>query len=275
MSTQILPQTCTKVRGVFTKRLMKTLSVTITSVVLLIGFGGNSFADAVGQFAVSMKKSGNETYSSASGYITHTAEVTTNRVFAEVDWYVDGVWQTTTKGDGVKKTASFTKGFSGHGPGKHYWILAEADSEDGRIASDSHIISVYKNVVAYDGGERDGLGYVEIAKCEWIGNIAHAEMSASVHNDTGREIIATMTFRYWVQRMDKDLENELDIDGKVEQHIVKNGGYVCDYFNKSFMPKGKIPAGIDIKLGVQVTCSAAGGTWTASHSTTTELVMFS
>ena len=111
MNTQILTQTCSKVKGVFTKRLMKTLSVTITSVVLLIGFVGSSSANEEDEFTVSMT-SGDETYYSDSGYITHTAEIETSHVFTEVDWYVNGVWQTTSKGDGEKKTASFTKGLA-------------------------------------------------------------------------------------------------------------------------------------------------------------------
>ena len=36
--------------------------------------------------------SGDKSYSSDWGYATHTAEVETSHVFAEVDWYVNDVW---------------------------------------------------------------------------------------------------------------------------------------------------------------------------------------
>ena len=85
MNTQILTQTRTKVKGVFTKRLMKTLSVTITSVALLIGFVGSSYADEDDDFAITSMESSDGRYSySSSGYITHTAQVETNLDFDEV-----------------------------------------------------------------------------------------------------------------------------------------------------------------------------------------------
>ena len=173
--------------------------------------------------------------------------------------------QTTSKGDGAKKTASFTKGFSGHGPGKTYRIKAVGESEDGESASDLQIVSVYKNVVDHDGD--DDFVYVEIAKCEWRGNTAYAEMSAMVNNSTGKDVTATMVFGFWVQRLDIDLDNQLDADGKIRDGFkVKKGKYACDYFSKPFTPKG-IPEGIKVELYCRVSCSAGGLTRTAEHST--------
>ena len=142
---------------------MRILVMAMSSA-LLIGFVGNSFADEEDDFTVSLK-SGDKTYYSDWGSITHTAEVETSHIFAEVDWYVNGAWQTTSKGDGVKKTASFSKGFSGNGYGKHYTIKVIAYSLDGEEDFDSHQITVKKNVVDYDGGSENDLGYAEIAKC--------------------------------------------------------------------------------------------------------------
>ena len=180
MNTQILTQTCTKVKGVFTKRLMKTLSVPIASVALLIGFVGSSFFSA---FTITSLESGDGryTYYSDWGYITHTADVETDEVYSEVKWYVNNVWQTTTQGDGVKKTASFSKGFSGHGPGKTYWIKAVAKSWGGaETASDTYTITVYKNVVTYSGGWSNDLGYAEIESGGWSGTTASVEQSGII-----------------------------------------------------------------------------------------------
>lgn len=260
MHTQILTQTDTKVKGVFTKRLMNTLSVTITSVALLIGFVGSSSAD---EFTVSMT-SGDKNYYSDYGYITHTAEVETSHVFNKVDWYVNGTRQATTQGDGAKKTASFTKGFSGHGPGKTYRIKAFGESEDGDCASDLQIVTVYKNVVDHDGD--DDFGYVEVAKCEWRGNTAYAEMCALVNNSTGKGLTATMVFRFEVVRLDKN--KHLDKDIKLVQPFVEKGKTVREPYNRSFTPDfDDIPEGVRVKLGAKITCSASGGTWTASHET--------
>ena len=211
--------------------------------------------------------SGDKSYYSDWGDATHTAEVETSHVFAEVDWYVNGVWQTTSKGDGAKKTASFTKGFSGHGPGKTYRIEAVGESGDGESASDLQLVSVYKNVVDHDGD--DDFVYVEIAKCEWRGNTAYAEMSASVHNSTSKDLTVTMVFGFLVQRLDIDEDNVLDPDGKIVRPRVKKGEYACDYFSKPFTPKGNIPEGTPIELYCRVSCSAGGLTRTAEHSTTT------
>ena len=111
MNTLILPQTCTKVKDIFTKRLMKTLSV--TSVVLLIGFVGSSSAFEI----VEMKSTyGTYSYSSSSGYITHYAQVETDPDFKKVEWYVDNVKKSTTEGDGEDTFAYFHDSFYGRGP---------------------------------------------------------------------------------------------------------------------------------------------------------------
>ena len=275
MNTQILTQTCIKIKGVFTKRLMKTLSVPITSVALLIGFVGISSANEEDDFTVSMK-SGDKTYYSDSGSITHTAEVETSHVFAEVDWYVNGTWQTTSKGDGAKKTASFTKGFSGHGAGKHYWIWAEADSEDGRSASDSQTISVYKNVVAYSGGRTNDLGYVEITTCGWSGRTSSASMHAEVNNISGAPVSAFYEFSYWVIRVDAD-HNAIENGGLYNANLpvpdpvlVANGSSYSTFFSDSHTIKeGDLRAGEKGELGAKVTVDVwqggkSIGSWTAS-----------
>ena len=87
-----------------------------------------------------------------------------------------------------------------------------------------------RDALAHDGGERDGLGYVEIAECEWRGNTAYAEMSASVSNYTGKGLIATMVFRFEVIRLDKQVDNVLDDEVKLVRPQVNNGEYACDYF---------------------------------------------
>lgn len=245
---------------------MRIVFITAMTVVFCLWGVGLSFADDADEFTVTMT-SGDETYYSDSGYITHTAEVETSHVFAEVDWYVNDVWQTTSKGDGAKKTASFTKWFSGHGPGKTYRIKAVGYSEAGDSASDLQIVSVYKNVVDHDGD--DDFVYVEMAKCEWRGNTAYAEMSAMVNNSTGKDLTAVMVFGFWVRRLDLDVDNVLDVDGKVRNRIeVKKGKYACDQFSKPFTPKG-IPDGTEVELYCRVSCSAGGSTRTVEHSTTT------
>jgi hypothetical protein len=199
MHTQILTQTGTKVKGVFTKRLMKTLSVTLSSVVLLIGFVGSSSADEEDDFTVSMK-SHDERYSySSSGYITHKAQVETNRDFAEVDWYVNEVWQITTKGDGDADThAEFQDSFNGNGPGKDYTIKAVAYSSDGETVFKSYEITVYKPVVAYSQPSQSGAkGYLEIAESGWRGGPTGAvEMSAHLRNDSTEKRRAHFAFTF-------------------------------------------------------------------------------
>ena len=176
MNIQILTQTCSKVKSVFTKCLMKTLSVTITSLALLIGFVGSSSANEEDEFTVSMT-SGDETYYSDSGYITHTAEIETSHVFAEVDWYVNGVWQTTSKGDGEKKTASFTKGFSGNGYGRSYEIKAVAYSEGGETDSDSHRIRVKKMSLVIVGDRRT---IMDMRKTPSVNGVAQPPLQSSL-----------------------------------------------------------------------------------------------
>ena len=272
MKTQILTQTCIKIKGVFTKRLMKTLSVPITSVALLIGFVGSSSAN---EFTASMT-SGDETYYSDSGYITHTAEVETSHVFAEVDWYVNDVWQTTSKGDGAKKTASFTKGFSGNGYGRNYEIEAVAYSEDGRNASDSHRIRVKKNVVRYDGGSVNDLGYAEITTCGWSGLTSSASMHAEVNNISGAPVSAFYEFSYWVIRVDAD-HNAIVNGGLYNANLpvadpvlVANGSSYSTFFSDSHtITEGDVRAGEKGELEAKVTVDVwqdgkSIGSWTAS-----------
>ena len=276
MNTQILTQTSTKVKGVFTKRLMKTLSVTITSVALLIGFVGSSSADEEDDFTVSMKSSG-ATYRSDSGCITHTAQVETNRVFAEVDWYVDGVWKITTKGEGIKKTASFSDQFCGHGPGKHYWIQAVAYSEDGERASDSKTITVKKNVVDYSGGRTNDLGYVEISKCQWNGTTSSALMYARVDNISGAQVSAFYEFNYKVIRVNAQTHKWIENGGLYDADLprpvpvpVANGSYDRAFYADSHtISEGDVMEGEKAELGVKITVDvrqggASLGRWTAS-----------
>ena len=57
-----------------------------------------------------------------------------------------------------------------------------------------------------------------------------------------------MVFRFWVLRLDKQVDNQLDIDGKDVQHTAKKGAYASDSFSKSFTPEGDIPVGTLIFL---------------------------
>ncbi len=216
--------------------------VVITSVALLIGFGGNSFADEEDEFTVSMT-SGDETYYSDSGSITHTAKIETSHVFAEVDWYVNDVWQTTSKGDGAKKTASFTKGLSGNGYGRSYEIKAVAYSEGGETDSDSHRIRVKKNVVSYRGGSENDYGYAENAKCEWSGTTASSEQSISVHNFTSNSVSVTYRFWFSVVRTDSAGAWQADIidapKGEVKDNIEVRAGKsysVCRIYSYTLPP---------------------------------------
>jgi hypothetical protein len=276
MHTQILTQTGTKVKGVFTKRLMKTLSVTLSSVVLLIGFVGSSSADEEDDFTVSMT-SGDKTYYSDSGYITHTAKVETSHVFAEVDWYVNDVWQTTSKGDGAKKTASFTKGFSGNGYGRSYEIEAVAYSEDGRIASDSHRIRVKKNVVRYDGGSENDYGYAEITTCGWSGLTSSASMYAEVNNISDASVSAFYEFSYWVNRVEAVTHNSIDngnlytaeLPAPVAVPVAAGSSDHAFYPDSHTITEGDLMEGEEAELGVKVTVDVwqgdeSIGSWTAS-----------
>ncbi len=148
-------------------------------------------------------------------------------------------------------------------PGKRYTIRADAESWDGDIVSDSYTITVYKNVIAHDGGTENDLGYAELSRCEWIGNTAHAEMLVRVHNTTDASIQATMVFGFWVQRLGAD--GQLDAGVKIARPIVEKGKSTCEYFSRSHKAKG-IPAGAVIQLEARVTCDAGGGSWTASHT---------
>ena len=258
---------------------MKPRAILIASVVLYLCVVGGSYG-----FEITVMESYDGVYSyySFSSYVTHTAKMETDEVFAKVEWYVNDVLKTTTNGDGdERKTASFSGSFAGNGYGKNYTIKAVAHSENGDTDSDSYTINVRKAVVDYGGGSENDMGYVEVTKCEWNGKTSYGEMFTTITNRSGKTVEAVSTFNYWVEHMrPRKKGNPVVIKDysppqpPVKVYNVNDGGYACYCHSDSYTITGKgwWNRGDYMELGVKASVGVKGGsTWSASGTSCYDL----
>lgn len=77
----------------------------------------------------------------------HTAYVETDQPYGSIDWYVDGVYQTTHSGDGMSKSATFDYTFNtGSTTGSSYEIRARAYPASGTHDDDSYNVTVWTDL---------------------------------------------------------------------------------------------------------------------------------
>ena len=175
-----------------TKRLFLTTAIVS---LFLIGFVGNR-SEA---FDIESMRSRNGiiTYDN-DGYILHIADVETDEPYYLVDWYVNGVQQDISFGDGEVTDASFClpDPVSGSISGETYTIKAVAEPWEGEgSASRSYTVTVYDPIIVSGTKPKTGVwGYSRLSKQYLSGTSINVNCYIYASNSTN--LIRTGTGRF-------------------------------------------------------------------------------